>query len=503
MRFAYFSELFQLDSNMRNRFKQQLTIGQRPIEDLPVGNKKQGKLEELIIALKTIYCTPEYNQKIFSILEKGIMGSKKQTGRKGLDLWSIFVLAQVRMCLNTSYEWIYDLANNHLSIRWLMGVEKEFGYERVEFSYQRIYDNVTLLTDEMVKEVNEIVVEFGHNQVFKKKEAEALCLKTDSFVVESNVHFPTDYNLLWDCARKCTDVIFSFLERHENISGWRKIDNWRAELKGFMRELGKASSSGGKGKEGRVKQAAIRYTTKAEALYAKLDRELPTLPIEDVKDLSLIICLEHYMILLKKHIELVQRRIIKGETIPHEEKMFSIFETYTEWVKKGKSRPNVELGKKLSITTDQYNLIIDYQIMDDEQDRDVVTAVADRVLARYKVKAWSFDKGYWRKENKELLQLEIPKVIMPKLGKRNKQELAEEQSSGFKKLKGKHSAVESNINELEHRGLDRCPDRGIKNYLRYISMGVCAYNLKKIGAEMLRQEKQNKKEAVEFLKSAA
>lgn len=488
---------------MRNRFEQQLTIGQRLIEDLPVGNKKQGKLEELIIVLKTIYCNAEYNQKIFSILEKGVVGSKKQTGRKGLDLWSIFVLAQVRMCLNTSYEWIYDLANNHLSIRWLMGIEKEFGYERIEFSYQRIYDNVTLLTEEVLKEINDVVVEFGHNHVFKKKEMEALCLKTDSFAFESNVHFPTDYNLLWDCARKCTDVVCKFLEKYENISGWRKIENWRAELKGFMRELGKASSSGGKGKETRVKQAALRYITKAEALYAKLDTALPALPIDDIKDLSLIYSLEYYMVLLKKHIDLVQRRIIKGETIPHEEKMFSIFETYTEWVKKGKSRPNVELGKKLSITTDQYNLIVDYHIMNDEQDRDVVIAIADRVLSKYKVKSWSYDKGYWRKENKEILQLKIPQVIMPKLGKRTQKEQEEEQSPGFKKFKNKHSAIESNINELEHRGLDRCPDRGIKNYLRYISMGVCAYNLKKIGAEILRQEKQNKTEAVQYLKSAA
>jgi hypothetical protein len=488
---------------MRKRFEQQLTIGQYPIEELPVGGKNQGKLEELIIALKAIYCNPEYNEKIFRALEGCLVSPKKQTGRKGLDLWSIFVLAQVRMCLNTSYEWVHDLANNHRAIRWLMGVEKEFGFERVEFSYQRIYDNVTLLTDETIKEVNEIIVEFGRGQVFKKKEGEALRLKTDSFVVESNVHFPTDYNLLWDCARKCTDIIYKFIDKHGHIPGWRKLGNWRARLKGLMRELGKASSSGGKGKENRVKQAALSYLAKAEALYAKLDKEMPTLPVNDERDLILAICLEHYMALLQKHIGLVHRRLIKGETIPHEEKMFSIFETYTEWVKKGKSRPSVELGKKLSVTTDQHNLIVDYQIMNGEQDRDVVITIADRVLSKYEVGSWSFDKGYWRKENKELLQMEVPKVIMPKLGKRNKKEQEEEQSQGFKKLKDKHSVVESNINELENRGLDRCPDRGLKNYTRYISMGICAYNLKKIGAEMLKQERQKKKKASALLKAAA
>lgn len=318
-------------------------------------------------------------------------------------------------------------------------------------------------------------------------------LKTDSFVVESNVHFPTDYNLLWDCIRKCTDVVYRFLDKYEDINSWRKINNWRVELKGFMRELGKASASGGKGKEQRVKQSAIKYITKASLLCLKLKKELPNFPIENVQDLGLIISLEYYMTLLQKHIDLVQRRIINGETIPHQEKMFSIFETYTEWVKKGKSRPNVELGKKVSITTDQYNLIVDYQIMHEEQDRDIVISIADRLLHKYNIKSWSFDKGYWKKENKELLQLHIPQVIMPKLGRLNVQDQLEEKSNSFKKLKNKHSAVESNINELEHRGLDRCPDRGYRNYKRYIAMGVCAYNLKKIGAEILKQQNALKK----------
>ena len=84
---------------------------------------------------------------------------------------------------------------------------------------------------------------------------------------------------------------------------------------------------------------------------------------------------------------------------------------------------------------------------------------------------------------------------MPKLGKRNKQEEEEEHSRSFKKLKNKHSAIESNINELEHRGLDRCPERGIIHFTRYISLGVCAYNLKKIGHQILKNEREALKKA--------
>ena len=209
------------------------------------------------------------------------------------------------------------------------------------------------------------------------------------------------------------------------------------------------------------------------------------------------------MELLERHINLVDRRILKGETIPHEEKMFSVFETYTEWITKGKMNPSVELGKKLNITTDQWGLIVDYQIMDAQQDRDIVIEMADRFLPKYKVASWSFDKGYWKKESKEILQLDVPTVVMPKLGKRNKTEESEEHSTTFKHLKNKQSAIESNINELEHRGLDICPDRGYLHFKRYIGLGVCAYNLKKIGKQILKLEREALAADTAKIKSAA
>jgi len=479
---------------MRNRFTQQLTIGILPIEKTVVSLKLKDSLTELLAALLEIYKTPEYNEKIFSLLEDYLMKGKKKTGRTGMTLWQLFVLAQVRLCENIGYANLHALANNHLTLRSLLGMGADHGgFTRLELEYQNIYDNVSLLSDDLLKEINQVVLDFGHNEVFKKKEKEALHLKSDSFVVQSNVHFPTDYNLLWDCARKCLDAMYCFTEKYEEIEGWRKLASWRQELKGLMRELGKTSSSGGKGKEDRVLNAARKYTKKAKALITKLAKTLPELPLKDNSDLMTAITLEHFIPLMEKHVDLIERRVFKGETIPHNEKLFSVFETYTEWIKKGKSRPNVELGKKLNITTDQYNLIIDYQLMDDEQDRDVLIEIADRVLQKYIVKIWSFDKGFWNKDNKALLQTSVDKVIMPKLGKRNKAEEGEEKSKSFKKYKNLHSTIESNINELEHRGLDRCPDKGLFNYTRYIALGICAYNLKKIGKYLLDKKREEEK----------
>ena len=76
---------------------------------------------------------------------------------------------------------------------------------------------------------------------------------------------------------------------------------------------------------------------------------------------------------------------------------------------------------------------------------------------------------------------------MPKKGKQNKQETEEEHTRIFKKLRNKHSAIESNINELEHSALDRCPDKSFHGFKRYIGIEIVAHNLQRIGKELLKQ----------------
>ncbi len=415
---------------MRKRFEQQLTIGNTPISEVAITTKKRSvSLPGLCAALKEIFVTPKWNEKVFEILEKQVLSKNNKTGRPGMDLWHIFVLSQVRLCQNISYDDLHDLANNHTLVRQIMGVERSFGYDRYEFGYQSIIDNIGLIDDQTVKELNSIIVDFGH-ETFKKKEAAALYLKTDSFVVESNVHFPTDYNLLWDSARKSLDMVTRFQEKY-NLPGWRKINDWRHDLKNKMRALGKASTSGGKGKTDRVKETTRKYLIKAKALYTKLEKEKASFPQADIVDAIIFMELERFMELLHKHINLLERRIIKVEDIPHEEKMFPIFEQYTEWVTKGKMRPNVELGKKVSITTDQFNLIVDYDIMEHVSDSEIVPGLAQRIFLGYKAKSWSFDKGFWNKENKELLSETVETLVLPKKGKYNKAEYEQEHQPVF------------------------------------------------------------------------
>jgi hypothetical protein len=84
-----------------------------------------------------------------------------------------------------------------------------------------------------------------------------------------------------------------------------------------------------------------------------------------------------------------------------------------------------------------------------------------------------------------LLSLYVPTVVRPKRGKKNAAERERESGKKFVALRRQHSAVESEINSLEHHGLNRCLDMGLRGYLRYVGYGVMSHNLHVIGRELL------------------
>lgn len=488
---------------MRKQFESQLTLGSIPINEVEIPSKTRSHIVALTAALQYIYVTPKWNTKIFGLLTEKVLSDKKATGREGMSLWEMFVLAQVRLTEDSSYDDLHHKANYDTLIRGVMGVLPTDYSLGKQYSYQNIYDNVSLVDDELLIKINALILEVGH-QIFKKKEDTPLRLKTDSFVCETDTHFPTDYNLLWDSARKCIDTV-NHLRKEINITGWRKHGSWKSSIKSSMRKVGKVSSGGGQNKDVRLKQETGSYLEKGRNLSKKVEIIFKT-PLSSVspKVLSLIESLRYYQNMLIKHIDLVDRRLLKGEVIAHEEKVFSIFQDYTEFIKKGKLRPNVEIGKKVAITTDQFDLIVDHQIADHQADSQMTIGIVSRIRSKFVIQSLSVDKGYSNKEDRIWLEEFIPEVIMPKKGKRNKTETQKERQPKYRKLKKKHSAIESNINELEHRGLGRCPDRSWQKFKNYTALAVCAYNLHKIGRKLLKDKiVEEKKEKERLLKLVA
>jgi hypothetical protein len=479
---------------MRHHFQSQPDLQITPIEKIRLPLKSRDELPPILAGLQWIWMHPTLKADLLALLEAKILAGKQATGRTGMDLWQILVLGVVRLGLDADWDRMEDLANHHTLIRQMLGVPAApWGEDPKVFGHQTLRDNVALLDDELLQQINARIAAAGR-EVFAKKDGApgaALEVKVDSYVLETDVHFPTDLSLLWDAGRKCVDLVEGLLASGHALPGWRKCKAWRRQLKACERIASQIVYRGGANKEARVKRAVRDYLAVGRALSAKVRQSLLGLCDETV-DATRWERLAYFHAMLDKHLDLVERRLLNEETIPAHEKVFSLFEPHTEWIQKGKQRPNVELGHRLLLASDQQQLIQDYAVLQGEAEVDQSVPVADRLLGRYgagSVASLSFDKGFTRAADRELLSLYVPEVVMPKRGKKNAVEAERESGKKFVALRRQHSAVESEINSLEHHGLNRCLDVGLEGYRRYVGCGVMSYNLHVIGRELLRRER--------------
>ena len=109
------------------------------------------------------------------------------------------------------------------------------------------------------------------------------------------------------------------------------------------------------------------YVARCRTLVERAEATLDTLRNEGVAELtcrSIVGLAAH----ARRQIDQVERRLLCGETIPHEEKVFSIFEGHTRWISKGKSGTPVELGVPVALIEDQYGFILHHKILWEGED---------------------------------------------------------------------------------------------------------------------------------------
>ena len=186
---------------MRDVINSQLQFGAVDISQIEFNPKSRDDIPRLLRGLQYIYITPKLRDAIFALLQEEIAPKiNKSNGRPGMELWKILVLATLRLDLNCDYDRVLELANHHDTLRKMLGHSDIF--DKSEYQMQTIKDNVSLLNAELLEKINTLIVNVGQDLITKKSDALELHGRCDSFVVESNVHYPTDSNLLLDAMRK-------------------------------------------------------------------------------------------------------------------------------------------------------------------------------------------------------------------------------------------------------------------------------------------------------------
>lgn len=482
----------------REILKQQMEIGEAAIEAIKFDPKSRDDIPKILKGLQYIYLTESVRKPIFKLLEEKILPDvNKKTGRPGLSLWKILVMGVLRLDLNCDYDRLQELVNHHDTVRQMLGHGDYFDKE--PYDMQTLKDNVKLLTPELLAEINEVIVTAGHELLGKKKESEPLRGRCDSFVVETDVHFPTDINLLFDAVRKVIQQTAQLSERH-GFSDWRQHTFNVKQVKRLMRIVQKKKRASGKSPEQKarveamiqqVHQALINLSQKFLNKSEETQRKIAETTTLNTIDIAIIESIQNFKQHAVRQIDQIERRVLQGEVIPHEEKVFSLFQPHTEWISKGKAGVPVELGLRVCVMEDQHQFILHHNVMEKMTDDQVAIEMVDKTRAAFpNLASCSFDKGFHSPENQEELAKRLEVVALKRKGKLSQKTQAIESSEPFRKARKKHAAVESAINALEVHGLDKCPDHGIDGFKRYVALAIVARNIHRIGAILHQREQK-------------
>ena len=474
----------------------QMQVGEVDISQIKFDPKSRDDIPRILKGLQHLYMNLPLREQIFKLLEAEISPSvSKRNGRPGMALWKIFVCGVVRLDLNEDYDRLHELVNKHSDIRKMLG---HAAFDEEMYQYQTLVDNVSLFTPELLEKINQIVVSCGHVLV-KKKEGGALRGRCDSFVVETGVHYPTDINLLFDAMRKVITLTAQWCGEHE-VGDWRQHAYNLRRIKRLMRAAQNKKRSKAKSEEQKKKNETLvvkahqayldvagRYLQKAQNTIIMLEQRGFTGESDVLKKREIEGFMQHAI----RQIDQTRRRVMLGEDIPHEEKVFSIFEPHTEWISKGKAGVPVELGVKVCILEDQHQFILHHQVMERKTDDQVAVSMVVEAKEKFPdLNVCSFDKGFHSPENQTILKEKLEQVVLPRKGKLSQQALAEEKTEPFINARHAHSAVESAINALEVHGLDMCPDHGKDGFKRYVAFAVVARNIHRIGDILWKRERE-------------
>ena len=456
---------------MRQTMKTQLELDAPNIEQLEFDPKSRDDIPKLLRGLQLIYQDKKLLKEVLELMRRDL-GQRVdlRLGRPGMDLWRILVCGTLKQGLDCDYDRLHDFANRHADVRAMLGHGTEWGQR---YECQTLINNVNLLTPEVLSKINQLVVLKGHRLLERGGPQRGRC---DSFVVKTDVHFPTDANLLWDAMR----VLLRQVERAASVlplSGWRQLCHLRREVKGKFRAVTRYRTRGAA-----HKKAVRDYWRLCVLLIERVEETLDVLREQPHRE-SEVKQWERYLEHARRQAEQLHRRVLQGQVIAHKEKVFSLFEEHTRWISKGKVGCLAELGVPVCVIEDELRFVLHYKIMWSETDVEMAVPMVQEVQARYpEFHACSYDKGFHSPQNRQQLDGLLQENTLPRKGRGSEADRARERQAPFVKARRQHSAVESAIHSLGCHGLGRVRSSGADGFERTVGLSVLAYNLHRLGA---------------------
>ncbi len=314
-------------------------------------------------------------------------------------------------------------------------------------------------------------------------------LRVDTTVYESDVHFPTDESLLWDCYRVIARSIEDLREVAPELVGNKRLQLRRA--KRCYTRIARLSS-----KTPSAKKAKKRHYRRLLELISKLLAWIQGIILglewriahgADEPKLAAVLNvtldqLRSSAPLAEKVIDQTDRRVFQEEQVPNDEKIFSIFETHTELIKRGKAGKIFELGHMILLQEVENHFISSYDVFERRpQDAKLLIPIVEshRELFGSPPKKLAADKGFYPGEEElEKIRKLVRHVSIAKKGKRTSEETEREHDPIFRQLQKFRAGIEGTISVLKRAfKLGRCLYRGYRTFASSVGSIIFAHNL--------------------------
>jgi IS5 family transposase len=349
-----------------------------------------------------------------------------------------------------------------------------------------------LLQPETLYQLLEHVVTMAHRlQVTRGRK-----LRTDGTVVESPIHLPTDSSLLADGVRVLSRALGcarQVLQRSAigTVQVAQKVFRNRSRsARNWAREIGRAVQH--HAQEGKVRSLRLyrkllgvtRASVKQARQVAEVLREVPTQEADRVAKQ-----IEHFVPLVEQVVRQATRRVLRGESVPAQDKIVSLFEPHTDIIRRGKPGRTAEFGHKVWIDEVDGGIVSDYRVLDGnpaDQSQWVPSLERHQELFERPPDQMSGDRGMYSRDNEARAQAAgVRRVILPKPGHRSATRKQYEQQRWFRRGRRYHQGIEGRISVLKRRhGLDRCCYHGEPGFERWVGWGIIAHNLLAIGSAL-------------------
>ena len=489
---------------MRKAFDPQRRLDCPAVEQVKLNFNCRSEIIPTLRTLQYIYSQPPLLKTILRLVASDVnQESNPRWGREGMDYWVILVLAAVRLGCKFDYDQLQDLAENHRQLRQIMGIGQ--WQDEKSFDWRRIHANVCLLKPETIAKINHLIVEAGHTLIPEAVET----VRADSFVAETNIHYPTESSLIRDGLRKVLSLAAQLAALY-GLVGWRQHKHLWKKVKRLARNIERIAARKKPGYQEELKPLYHELLATAKSILDRAEELQKTAVTEGAAEpepWTLEAQLAVFIERTRQVCSTAHRRVLLDETVPNEEKLFSVFEAHTQLYKRGKAGDPIQFGRLVLVYEDGAGFVTHYSVMPrDAQDRDVIVEETRTVQKRLKgrIKRASFDRGFHTPENQDSLAKIIDEPCLPKPGARQAAQQDEEASIAFRKARKRHPGIESAIGALQSgNGLARCRDRSELGFIRYIGLGILGRNLHVLGKLLIAREAPDSEAAYSKRKPAA